>query len=67
MTDEPEVPASSPKVIFSAEIDGQIRTIISAGAGFLVAKGWIASSFVEPITGVVMLILAAAWSWYSKK
>lgn len=64
---EDKLPEVSSKTVFSPEVDGQIRTIISAASGFLVAKGWISSSFVEPITGIVMLVIAAAWSWYSKK
>lgn len=43
------------------------RHILGAAGGALVAKGWIAASMVEPLTGAVMLIGTVIWSILQKR
>lgn len=46
---------------------GIIRTVLAFGAGYLVNKGWLDQSMVEPVIGALIVIGTAAWSVASKR
>lgn len=46
---------------------GLIRHILTFGGGLLSAKGYIAETDVELITGAVITLVGTAWSAYDKK
>lgn len=49
------------------EVNGVVRALLSAVGGGLVAKGVIAASWVEPVTGGVLALISIAWSIAAKK
>ncbi len=49
------------------QIWGIIRTILAAGAGVGVGKGWIDDQTATAIIGGIGTIFVAVWSWQSKK
>ena len=51
----------------SQEVQGQIRTILAFIGGVAVSRGWIDSETMLGIVGGVTAIVAAVWSWRSKK
>jgi len=54
--------------MMSAEqIWGIARTILAAGAGWVVAKGYIDNETAMAVIGGIGTIFVAAWSWWSKR
>lgn len=57
--------------ILTAIIAGQLRHVLTALAGALVAAGAIdaaqTESFVAITSGLVLYVLGAAWSWWQKR
>jgi len=51
----------------SEEVKGQIRHAFTALGGALAGMGFIQSSWVEPVVGVLMIVAGAVWSWFAKK
>ena len=49
------------------QLMGQVRHLLGAAGAALAAKGYLAGSLVEPVTGVLMIVLASAWSYFAKK
>lgn len=49
------------------QVWGIVRTILAAGAGYIVAKGYIDEATSTAIIGGLGTIFVAGWSWYSKK
>ena len=45
---------------------GILRAALAAGGGYLVGKGVIDTSMVEPISGAIITIIVAIWSVLSK-
>ena len=46
---------------------GTIRHVFTTIGGALSAKGIIAGSWVEPLTGAIIVFIGFAWSIYEKK
>jgi len=49
------------------QVWGIIRTILSAGMGFVVAKGWLDDATSVAIIGAIGTIFVGLWSVISKK
>jgi len=49
------------------QIAGIIRTLLAAGAGFIVARGWVDAVTAEAVVGGLVTILVATWSWWAKR
>ena len=47
------------------KLQGQIRHLLTVGAGYLVATGKLTELDAGAITGIVMAIIAMIWSWKS--
>lgn len=41
---------------------GPLRALLAAAGGWLVSKGWIDPTDVQPLTGALMVIATIAWS-----
>lgn len=50
----------------AAQIWGIVRTILAAGGGFVVAKGWIDDATLTAILGALGVLFTASWSVWSK-
>jgi hypothetical protein len=50
-----------------AMIGGLVRHLMTAGGGFLVAKGYVDASMWAEIVGAVVAIVGVAWSLFNKK
>jgi hypothetical protein len=48
------------------QIWGIVRTVLAAGGGWLVSKGYVDNGLLTAILGGVGTIFVAAWSVYSK-
>lgn len=51
----------------SDQIGGIIRAVLSAVGGYVVGKGLIDSETMLAITGAVVTIATAIWSWHTNK
>lgn len=51
----------------SEQIAGIIRTLLAAGAGYIVARGWVDGVTAEAVVGGLTTILVAAWSYMAKR
>lgn len=49
------------------QVWGIVRTILAAGAGWLVAKGYLTDATAASVIGAVGTVFVAAWSFWSKK
>lgn len=49
------------------QVWGIVRTILAAGGGYLVAKGYVDNATLQAVLGGLGTIFVAAWSWYSNK
>lgn len=49
------------------QIWGIIRTILAAGGGYIVAKGWVDNETLTAILGGLGTIFIAGWSFWSKR
>ncbi len=45
---------------------GVLRHVLTAGAGILVADGYIQSSQTQQAVGAVMFLIGVGWSWWQK-
>lgn len=48
------------------QVEGLVRTGVAAGVGYLAGKG-VDPALLNEISGSVVIILIAVWSWWSKK
>lgn len=48
------------------KISGVLRHLLTAGAGFLVAKGYFDAGMTDQIVSAVLLLAGVVWSWRSK-
>ena len=59
-----------PDDFVSSVVAGQIRSLLLAGAGFLIAHGWLATadepSFVRISTGIAVGVFSMLWSAWAK-
>lgn len=46
---------------------GQLRALLAALGGWLIAKGYTDSATVDAAMGVAPIVAAMAWSWLAKK
>ena len=51
----------------SAEVQGQIRTLLAFVGGIAVQKGWIDNETMLLGVGAVTTVIVAVWSWISKR
>ncbi len=49
------------------QIWGIVRTILAAGGGYIVAKGYLDNATVTSIIGAIGTLFIAGWSVWSKK
>jgi hypothetical protein len=49
------------------QVWGIVRTILAAGGGYIVAKGWIDNATMTSIIGAIGTLFIAGWSVWSKK
>ena len=49
------------------EILGQVRTLLAAIGGSIVAKGYFDAAVMEALVGLLVLAIPAVWSWWSKR
>lgn len=51
----------------STELAGVVRTLVAAGGGFIVAKGWIDAETMSAVAGAVATLFVAIWSVKAKR
>lgn len=51
----------------SDQLGGIIRAILAAVGGFILAKGWVSAETWAWLTGGVMTIGPAIWSWFTNR
>ena len=49
------------------QIWGVVRTVLAAGGGYIVAKGYIDNATMTSLIGAVGTIFVAGWSIWAKK
>lgn len=49
------------------QIGGILRTILAAGGGYLVSKGYLDNATMMSIVGAVVTLLTAGWSVWAKR
>ena len=49
------------------QVGGIIRTILAAGGGYLVSKGYLDNATMLSLVGAVVTIITGAWSIYAKR
>ena len=49
------------------QIWGIVRTILAAGGGYIVAKGWVDNATIQSVIGALGTIFIAVWSVWAKK
>ena len=49
------------------QIGGIIRTILAAGGGYLVSKGYLDNATMLSLVGAVVTLITGAWSVYAKR
>ncbi len=49
------------------QVWGIVRTILAAGGGYIVAKGYVDNATMTSIIGAIGTLFIAAWSVWSKK
>lgn len=49
------------------QIGGIIRTILAAGGGYLVSKGYLDNATMLSIVGAIVTLLTAGWSVWAKR
>lgn len=49
------------------QIWGIVRTVLAAGGGYIVAKGYIDNETLMAVIGGIGTIFIAGWSYWSKK
>ncbi len=49
------------------QIWGIVRTVLAAGGGWAVAKGYVSNELLTAVLGGVGTIFVAAWSFWAKK
>lgn len=51
----------------SEQIAGILRTILAAGGGYLVSRGWLDNATMMAIVGALVTLATAGWSVWAKK
>ena len=51
----------------SEQLGGILRAILAAAGGSLVAKGVVDAGTATAVSGALVTILTAGWSWYTNK
>lgn len=51
----------------SDQIGGIVRTVLAAAGGYVIAKGWLDAATFTAISGAVVTIAVALWSWRTNK
>lgn len=49
------------------QVAGVLRTILAAGGGYFVAKGYVDNATMMSIVGAVVTIVTAGWSVWAKR
>jgi hypothetical protein len=49
------------------QIGGIIRTILAAGGGYLVSKGYLDNATMLSLVGAIVTIITGAWSVWAKR
>lgn len=49
------------------KIWGVVRTVLAAGAGYLIAKGYIDEATANSVLTGLGVVFIAVWSWQTKK
>lgn len=49
------------------QVGGIIRTILAAGGGYLVSKGYLDNTTMLSLVGAIVTIITGAWSVYAKR
>ena len=49
------------------QVWGIIRTILAAGGGYIVAKGWVDNATLQSVLGALGTLFVAGWSVWSKR
>ena len=49
------------------QIGGIIRTILAAGGGYLVSKGYLDNATMLSLVGAIVTIITAGWSVWAKR
>lgn len=53
--------------MINAQVQGLIRTLLAAGAGYFVGKGMLDQGTADQIVGGLTVLSVAGWSIYSKR
>lgn len=51
----------------SEQIGGVLRTILAAGGGYLVSRGWLDNATMMSIVGAIVTLVTAGWSVWAKR
>lgn len=49
------------------QVWGIVRTILAAGGGYIVAKGWLDDATLTAILGALGVLFTAGWSVWAKR
>lgn len=49
------------------QLGGILRAILTTLAGFAVAKGWVDNATALSVTGGVVTVIVAVWSWWTNR
>ena len=49
------------------QIAGILRTILAAGGGYLVSRGWLDNATMMAIVGALVTLATAGWSVWAKR
>lgn len=49
------------------QVWGIVRTVLAAGGGYVVAKGWLDAAALESIIGALGVLFVTGWSVWSKR
>lgn len=49
------------------QVGGIIRTILAAGGGYLVSKGYLDNATMLSLVGAIVTIITAGWSVWAKR
>lgn len=49
------------------QIGGILRTILAAGGGYLVSRGWLDNATMMAIVGALVTLATAGWSVWAKR
>lgn len=51
----------------NAELHGQIRHLLTAIGGAAVTNGWVSDSTWQLVSGILVFVIGAVWSFIDKK